>query len=152
LIFCRTKSRLHKLTPSRDTHKSITIVTKQPYFNLSILVMGTSSTLTLTPAMAPAILPTVFENRQKISFWIFPYLCQKFLLATMFQIFELSRQKSLFLSATIFQLFEFSHQNSSKITANFSKKWIFAPKIAFPCSDNFSKICFAPKIDTLDFK
>ena len=52
-MLCRAKSKLHKLTPTTDTHKSITIVTKQPYFNFSFLVMrGTSSFLDETAIFA----------------------------------------------------------------------------------------------------
>ena len=64
-MLCRTKSRLHKLTPTSDTHKSITIVTKQPYFNFSFLVMrGTSSFLDET-----AIFDTIWTVKDVTLHW-----------------------------------------------------------------------------------
>ena len=71
-MLCRAKSRLHKLTPASDTHKSITIVTKQPYFNFSFLVMrGTSSFLDVAALVAAILLYSrLYSNREvTLVFW-----------------------------------------------------------------------------------
>ena len=117
-MLCRAKSRLHKLTPASDTHKSITIVTKQPYFNFSFLVMrGTSSFLDVAALVAAILLYSrLYSNREvTLAFWSLkscPCLYQKTLIGEFTATFYgFEREKKIWLKyLTVKSDGKFNHQ------------------------------------------